>query len=191
MAGSKSPLYSIHMNCEMIAAIRKTVRQLVMLQEETVVRVLRMGTLFTLAFCGTLILSGRFGWALGFACGAALSLFSLLSLGVLIPRLLNPQFPARSKALLALTFFGKLPFFATVLYFASRFGSAQPGFLASGALLAPGIITGRTIADLVSHRAGEKKPETASGEALVAPTGADRAIRRHRPPIAEVARERV
>src|SRR5436190_16610741 len=71
-----------------------------------------------------LVAFGRFTWAGGFAIGAALSLFSLMSLKLAVPNLFYKGAPKYSSGLLQLLLLMKLPIYAIGLYFATRLGSA-------------------------------------------------------------------
>src|SRR5260221_14128572 len=80
-----------------------------MFEDNLALRTLKTGAIstvfLTLLLCG----AGRFPWAGGFCIGAALSLFSIFSLMVVVPFLLRPGAPAHASLLLGIPLFMKLP----------------------------------------------------------------------------------
>jgi hypothetical protein len=96
-----------------------------------------------------LMKTGHVGWAWGFSVGAGLSLISLYSLGILVPRLMMPNAPEASQFMLALVLFLKLPLYAVALYAVTRMHGVDARSAFPGILMAPLVISGRTIGALV------------------------------------------
>lgn len=83
-----------------------------------------------------------------------ISLFSLVSLAVLVPRLLHPSAPKAASFLLSLLLFLKLPFYAFALYIATRMPGFSPVALLAGAVLIPMLFA----ADALASTRAEAKP---------------------------------
>jgi hypothetical protein len=84
-------------------------------------------------------------WALCYATGASLSLFSLCSLTVFVPMLLRPGAPGSVKAILCLTLFMKLPVYMRSLYMMTRLAASGAAASVVGIALAPMVITFRAV----------------------------------------------
>lgn len=122
-------------------------------------RTLRTG--FFLAGWFVLVFGLR-GWytaSMGFAVGAALSLFSLWSLTFAVPRVLNEARPV-AKFLLALMLMLKLPLYAVVLYYATNRPYFHLGALVGGIALVPAVFVmkmlGRTVIERGPEPGGER-----------------------------------
>lgn len=94
---------------------------------------------------GALLLARHPGWALGFAIGALCSLFSLFTLGLVVPMLLRPGVGPKMRALLGVTLFMKLPLYCAGLYLATRGPMAQAMGATLGIALVPVVITLKTL----------------------------------------------
>ena len=92
-----------------------------------------------------LVSGGQSGWAASYLWGAMISLFSIVSLVGVVPRLLHPSAPQVATFLLSLLLFMKLPFYALALYLAIH----TPGFsaiaLMLGAVLIPMLLASDTL----------------------------------------------
>ena len=122
-------------------------------------RTLRTG--FFLAGWVVLVLYLR-GWltaSLGFAVGAALSLFSLWSLTCTVPRILREARPM-ARVLLVLLLTLKLPAYAVVLYYATTHPYCHPGALVAGIALTPAVFVLKTLGQALIERVGEPSGET-------------------------------
>src|SRR5689334_15564827 len=86
-------------------------------------------------------IGGHRTWAAGFAIGAALSLFSLVSLKFCVPMLFYPGASRRAVALLHVTLLMKLPIYCVGLYLASRLGNSGSFAAFIGCTLVPCVIT--------------------------------------------------
>jgi hypothetical protein len=98
-----------------------------------------------LLIAGALALTGHRSSGAGYAVGAAMSLFSLFSLGYCVPALFHEGATGRSTVLLQVTLLMKLPVYAVGLYFASRMGSAAAFAAFGGCALVPAVITAETL----------------------------------------------
>lgn len=118
----------------------------------------RDGLLFSIAVSVALAACKQGGWATSYLWGAFLSLFSMISLMVVTPRLLSPKAPQMATFILMLLLFLKLPFYGGCLYFAI----SAPGFsafaLLAGATLVPALIGLDALKTLVPERHVQTKP---------------------------------
>ena len=116
-----------------------------MLEGDLIARILKVsagvaGLVTLLLFCG-----GRSAWAWGFLIGAALSLFSMFSLAVLVPQQFRPGATRRARRWLLLTLILKLPLYAAGLYLVTRVQGISPVAAMFGIALAPIVITLKAI----------------------------------------------
>lgn len=121
-------------------------------------RVVREGLLFSVALTFALVVSKHGNWAVSYLWGAFLSLFSLISLMVVLPRLLHPKAPQIATFLLTLLLFFKLPFYGVCLFLAIH----APGFsafaLLGGAVIVPVLIGLDAIKTLLPEHQPQPKP---------------------------------
>ena len=85
-------------------------------------------------------LRGDFRVSFGLALGAAIALFSLWSLIVLVPRLAAPGNASASKFLLGMAAFLKLPLYAGILQFAMVSPYIEPFAVFVGACFVPAVL---------------------------------------------------
>lgn len=100
-------------------------------------RTMRKGLLCTFVITVLCVSGGQSGWGMSYLWGALISLFSLISLAGLVPRLLHPSAPQSATFLLSLLLFLKLPLYALALYVATRMPGFSPVSLIAGAILIP------------------------------------------------------
>ncbi len=98
---------------------------------------MRTGLLTTLVITVFLLSGGHSGLGISYLWGAMISLFSLVSLTVLVPRLLHPNAPQAATFMLSLLLFLKLPFYAIALYLATHTQGFSVALLITGAVLIP------------------------------------------------------
>ena len=98
---------------------------------------------------GFMAIGHHAGWALGFGAGAAISLFSTFSLGVLVPVLSRPGAPRASQFVLAMLLLLKLPVYVLALYLVTRVCGDDAKFAFLGIMVSPAVIGGRTIGKLI------------------------------------------
>jgi hypothetical protein len=107
-------------------------------------------------------------WALCYATGALLSLFSLFSLTIVVPMLVRPGANPAVKWLLGLTLFMKLPIYMFALYMMTLIAASGAVAAVFGIALAPMVITFKAIVGMVRKPAqktvygGEVPAETAA-----------------------------
>ena len=117
------------------------------------VRALKTGT-WTLALTTfALFETSRTTWGAGFLLGGAMSLFSLLSLAVVIPMLFQPGMPRYMTALLGVTLLMKLPLYCGALYLAATCRFISPAAAFAGLLIVPTVITLKTIGGVIARPA--------------------------------------
>lgn len=116
-----------------------------------VIRSLIWGTVVSVLAVFALTRFGHAKWTLAFGVGASLSMFSLFSLGMLVPKLTSTKSPGGSQFLLALLLFLKLPMYTIVLYALTRACGDDVKFAFPGVLVAPVMIGARTIWSVVFH----------------------------------------
>lgn len=106
-----------------------------------------------LATAGTLLLlaGAHRVAAWDFAIGALISLFSLGSLVVLIPRLFRPRGSKSGGALAAFLLLSKLPIFGAGVLLVLSIHGFSPLFAVAGMGLAPAVITLKTLGAMVSQ----------------------------------------
>lgn len=121
----------------------------------TVSSSLTYGLVLSVVTAVILARTGHVGWAWGFSVGAALSLISLFSLGILLPMLMMPQAPRASQFLLSLVLFMKLPLYAAALYWITRMPGVDARSAFPGILMAPLAITGSAVGSLVRQGIGD------------------------------------
>ena len=98
------------------------------------------GILLTATVCAVLVHMHLAGWAIGMAAGSAISLFSLLSVGILIPIVMMPNAPGASQFLLGLVLFLKLPIYAILLWAVSLIPGVDMRSTVPGVILAPTLV---------------------------------------------------
>ena len=113
------------------------------------VRVLKMGVWTLSLTTFALFEMQKLTWATGFALGSALSLFSLLSLAIVVPLLFQPGMPRYVTALLGVTLLMKLPLYCGAFYLTATGHFLCPGAVFAGLLLAPVLITLKTIGGMI------------------------------------------
>ncbi len=108
-------------------------------------------------------------WALCYATGALLSLFSLFTLTILVPMLFRPGAHPSVKALLCITLFMKLPIYMFALYMMTRLAAAGAAASVVGIALAPMVITLKAVAAMVrrpiTEQIGRKRRAAQTGNA--------------------------
>src|SRR5438874_12241570 len=85
-------------------------------------------------------LRGELRISFGLGLGAAIALFSLWSLIMLVPRLVTPGNARKSKLLLGIAAFLKLPLYACVLQFAMVSPYIEPFAVFVGACFVPAVL---------------------------------------------------
>lgn len=108
-------------------------------------RSLKTGLLITLTAVLYLAAAHQTAWAMGFACGSALSLFSLFSLKALIRMLFRAGGMPFKGFFLLLALFIKLPAYCIILDFALNTKGISQGAVVVGICLMPAVITLKTI----------------------------------------------
>lgn len=121
-------------------------------------RVVRDGLLFSVVLSSILVLSRNGNWAVSYLWGVFLSLFSLISLMVVLPRLLHPKAPQIATLLLMLLLFIKLPFYGVCLFMAIRATGFSAVALLGGAILVPTMIAYDAMRTLLPQRQPQAKP---------------------------------
>ncbi len=116
-------------------------------------RVLRDGLLFSFVTTLVLVGSSHSNWAISYLWGAFLSLFSMVSLMVVAPRLLHPKAPQVATFLLTLLLFLKLPFYGVCLFWAINAPGFNAFMLLGGAVLVPVLIFVDTLGSLMPEHA--------------------------------------
>jgi hypothetical protein len=166
-----------------------------LVQDETEQKITRRslisGAWATALLTGVLFFAGRPTWAVGFLIGSLLSLFSMISLTVIVPILFRPGAGAGTKGVLGLTLFMKLPIFGAVLYLVANGKFAEPMAVGAGIALIPAVLTGFAIrqayidaqreTELLSQKAALRAAQKAPfpGAAKVAPQTATPAFALH------------
>ena len=141
-----------------------------MQEDKTVVRSLKSAACLAAALDLTLFCSGRTPWAWGFLLGALVSLFSLVSLIVLVPILFRPHASPHVKGLLLMTLFLKLPFYGIALSLASPRHGVEPMAAGVGIALIPLVLTFRTAAALLLEEArAQRKAVAPKPQSVVIP----------------------
>ena len=125
-------------------------------------------TTFLLAAFFTLVFAmrGEIKISFGLGLGAAIALFSLWSLIVLVPRLATPGNASASKFLLGLAAFLKLPIYAGVLQFAMVSPYIEPFAVFVGACFVPAVlvlkVAGYQLIEKVNLPLGEETCQASS-----------------------------
>jgi hypothetical protein len=88
-------------------------------------------------------------WALCYATGGFLSLFSLFSLTIVVPMLVRPSASPAVKWVLGLTLFMKLPIYMFALYLMTQLAASGAMAAVFGIALAPMVITFNTVVGMV------------------------------------------
>ena len=141
-----------------------------MQEDKTLVRALKSAAWCAAALDLLFFASGQPAWGRGFLIGALVSLFSLVSLIVIVPILIRPHASPRVKGLLSATLFMKLPFYAIALWLASPRHGVEPMGAGLGIALVPLVLTFRTAAALLMESAREqRKAAAATPKAVVLP----------------------
>lgn len=96
-------------------------------------------------------------WAVCYGIGAALSVFSLCSLTIFVPMLIQPGARPAIKGVLAVTLYMKLPIFCGALYYMTCVAASGAGASVFGIALAPMVITGRAILGMVRRPAWQAR----------------------------------
>jgi hypothetical protein len=99
-------------------------------------------------------IAGHRIWSAGFVLGAAMSLFSLFSLRVCVPRLFRAGATGRATTLLHFALVAKLPVYGAGLYLATRMGSAAAFAAFAGCALVPAVITLETVGRALTQSDG-------------------------------------
>jgi hypothetical protein len=143
-----------------------------MQNEET----LRIRTLYHSLWIGLVTNAALFGlaprgWAWGFLVGAVMSLFSALSLIVIVPLLFRPGANEHTKGLLSATLFMKIPLYMVGLYIGTNVKGVEPMAMMCGILLVPTVITLRAIhhamQDAAQHRSRQPRRQKPAAQAVV------------------------
>ncbi len=100
---------------------------------------------------------GHKSWAWGFLLGAGLSLFSFLTLKVVVPMLFQPGAPTYVKGILGLTLWMKMPIICVVLYVGTNVPAICPGAMVPGIAFMPGVIVLRAIVDMISESVSHRR----------------------------------
>ncbi len=150
-------------------------------------RTLKTGSWLTALTVLILAQSGHRAAAWGFGLGASLSLFSLLSLTVIVPFLFRPDSPRHVKGLLSLSLMMKLPIYTLVLYLIARLPGIGPAVAVAGIGLSPAVITLKTVGAMIARPAAARRIE-APAEAVIASQTPARPLRPC--PVADLAAER-
>jgi hypothetical protein len=120
-----------------------------LVQVETEPKITRLalisGAWATGLLTAALFYAGRPTWAVGFLIGSLLSLFSMVSLTIIVPILFRPSASAGAKGLLGMSLFMKLPIFGAVFYLISKTNIAEPMAIGAGIALIPAVLTGFAI----------------------------------------------
>ena len=145
-------------------------------EEKTVVRSLKSAALCAVALDLLFFMGGRATWGWGFLIGALVSLFSLVSLLVIVPILFRPHASPHVKGLLLLTLLLKLPFYAVALSMVTPRHGIEPLAAGVGVALIPLVLTFRTAAALLLEElrdprtASAPKPKAAALPKLIVPS---------------------
>lgn len=99
---------------------------------------------------------GKSSWGWGFLIGSAISLFSLLSLQILIPMLVNADAPRNASTRIGLVLWMKLPVYGGGLYLGTHLAGVSPAAMAIGIGLAPAVITSRAVCSLFAKPEAER-----------------------------------
>jgi hypothetical protein len=141
-----------------------------MQEDKTVVRSLKSAAWFAVALDLTIFNYRQPMWGWGFLIGALLSLFSLVSLIVVVPILIRPGASPHVKGLLAMTLFMKLPLYAVALSLSNPRHGIEPMAVGLGIALVPLVLTFRTAAALLMEEARvQRKAAAAKPQAVVIP----------------------
>jgi hypothetical protein len=132
-----------------------------MQEDKTIVRSLKSAAWFAAALDLTFFCSGQTSWGWGFLIGALVSLFSLVSLLVLVPILFRPHASPHVKGLLTMTLFLKLPFYGIALSLANPRHGVEPMATGLGTALIPLVLTFRTAGILLMEQAREQRKAAA------------------------------
>jgi hypothetical protein len=134
---------------------KKGLIRFTMFEDTLALRTVKTGAVSAVFLTLLLIGTGHPSWAVGFFIGAALSLFSIFSLMVVVPFLMRPGAPSYASTLLGLALFMKLPTYVLGLYFAVRIAGSSPInailCITLGVLLAPLVITLKTLGTLLAE----------------------------------------
>lgn len=125
--------------------------------EDINLRTLQTGTGLAVVIVLLLAQSGFRSAAWGFALGAFLSLFSLLSLTVIVPFLFRPNAPRHVKGLLSISLLMKLPLYCGALYLISRLPGLGPMASVAGIGLSPAVITLKTVGQMIARPAAVRR----------------------------------
>ena len=102
-------------------------------------------------------------WALAFLTGSGLSIFSMITIMLVVRALMYPGASPRVSALLNITLWMKLPIFGAGLYFIGLLYSAkytEALFISlAGLCLIPALLTGKAIRDVARDMIADRKRE--------------------------------
>lgn len=134
-------------------------------QEQSIkMHTLKVSLLFSVLIPLGLYYSGYSKLAFGFVFGAILSVFSFISLAIVVPFLFRPGSSPAVKGLLGITLYMKLPLYMVILYFGTRLPGVSPGMMAVGIGLVPAVISVKGILEAMTgtERARQKATERAT-----------------------------
>lgn len=139
-----------------------------MQEDKTIVRSLKSAARCAAVLDLTLFCTGQTMWAWGFLIGALVSLFSLVSLLVLVPILFRPHASPHVKGLLTMALFLKLPFYGIALSLVHPSHGVEPMAAGVGIALIPLVLTFRTAAAMLLEGAREQRKAAAPKPCAVA-----------------------
>ena len=155
-------------------------------QDEINLRTLKTGSWLAALIVLTLAWTGHRAAAWGFGLGALLSLFSLLSLTVIVPTLFHPNASRHVKQVLSITLYMKLPVYCMALYLIARLPGLGPALSVAGIALSPAVITLKTLGGMIARSPAERRTDVRIEAAVTSQTTAHPV----RPCAAELAAER-
>lgn len=100
------------------------------------------------------ILFCTFGYkscAIGFILGASLSLFSFITLKIVVPKLFMPGSPRYVKGILSLALWLKMPLICVVLYVGTHSSAVSPAAMVPGIGFMPAVIVLCAIGNILSE----------------------------------------
>jgi hypothetical protein len=142
-------------------------------------RALKAGVWATALITAALFYANLPTWAWGFLIGSLLSLFSMVTLTVIVPFLFQPGVGQRAKGLLTATLFMKLPFFCIGLYIIAKGKFVEPMAAGAGIALIPAVLT----VFAVRQAFADARAEAAAEREKLARRAAEREARRARFPV--------
>jgi hypothetical protein len=144
-----------------------------MQNEQKAMRAIRSSFWATILVTTWLYAVGKHALGWGFLIGAIVSLFSIATLGVVVPMFFRPGASGHARFILGLTFFMKLPVFALALYLGTHLKAVNPLGLIFGIAVAPAVITLQALGSLITTSRPEAEegavaPETSASRRPVA-----------------------